>query len=215
MLIGTGRTADVFALDGGWVVRRYRNGVDTAHEAATMTHLAAHGYPVPRVRSASGPDLVMRRLTGPSLLDALLAEEVTPQAGAAILADLLHRLHAIPSPAAAPLLHLDLHPGNVVLTAEGPFVIDWLTAEPGAPGLDWAMSALILAEVAVAPVPYAENARVGMTSLLTHAPAGPLPLAAAHHRRSADPHLDAAELARLDGAAALVAEAARVSPGPG
>ncbi|MEU3689659.1 hypothetical protein [Streptomyces narbonensis] len=37
-----------------------------------MTRLAAHGYPVPAVVRAEGPDLVMERLTGPSLLDALL-----------------------------------------------------------------------------------------------------------------------------------------------
>ncbi|MFF5938273.1 phosphotransferase [Streptomyces sp. NPDC012508] len=118
-------------------------------------------------------------------------------------------LRASPSP--APLLRLDLHPGNVILTSEGPFVIDWHTAEAGDPALDWAMSALILAEVAVAPVPYADDARTGMASLLIHAPAGPLPLAAAHRRRAADPHLDAAELARLDDAVALVA-GVRVSP---
>jgi thiamine kinase-like enzyme len=48
----------------------------------------------------------------------------------------LHRqLHAIPAPADLPaplgegtsLVHLDLHPGNVLLTASGPMVIDWPT----------------------------------------------------------------------------------------
>ncbi|WP_137988975.1 phosphotransferase [Streptomyces vilmorinianum] len=212
VLIGTGRTADVFALDDEWVLRRYRDGGDVAREAATMTHLASHGYPVPRVRSASGPDLVMRRLAGPSLLDALLAGTVTPETAAALLADLLHRLHTLPP--APPLLHLDLHPGNVMLTPEGPVVIDWRTSERGDPALDWAMSSLILAEVAVSPAPYAEGARAGLTALLSHASPGPLPLPEAHRRRSADPHLDATELARLDAAVALVA-GARISPASG
>ncbi|MFD9033818.1 phosphotransferase [Streptomyces sp. NPDC059567] len=214
MLIGTGRSADVFTLDDEWVLRRYRDGADAAHEAATMEHLAGHGYPVPRVRSVSGPELVMRRLTGPSLLDALLAGTVTPESAATVLAGLLHRLHTVPSPASAPLLHLDLHPGNVMLTPEGPFVIDWCTAEAGDPALDWAMSALILAEVAVTPVPYAEGARAGLATLLSLADAGPLPLARALERRALDPHLDEAERARLDEAVALVA-ALEISPASG
>jgi thiamine kinase-like enzyme len=52
----------------------------------------------------------------------------------------LHRqLHAIPAPADLPaplgegtsLVHLDLHPGNVLLTASGPVVIDWPNAGRG------------------------------------------------------------------------------------
>ncbi|MEU9864618.1 phosphotransferase [Streptomyces sp. NPDC047971] len=214
MLIGTGRSADVFALDDAWVVRRYRDGEDATHEAAAMEHLAGHGFPVPRVRSAAGPELVMRRLTGPSLLDALLAGTVTPEEAGTILAGLLHRLHGVPSASSAPLLHLDLHPGNVMLTPEGPYVIDWSTAEEGDPALDWAMSALILAEVAVAPVPYADGARAGLATLLSLADTGPLPLERARHRRALDPHLDASELARLDEATALVASL-EVSPASG
>ena len=48
----------------------------------------------------------------------------------------------------APLLHFDLHPENVVLTAAGPVVVDWANATEGPPGLDTAMTAIILAEVA-------------------------------------------------------------------
>jgi aminoglycoside phosphotransferase (APT) family kinase protein len=56
------------------------------------------------------------------------------------LAGLHRQLHAIPAPPAelpAPLgeggslVHLDLHPGNVVLTASGPMVIDWPNAARG------------------------------------------------------------------------------------
>ncbi|WP_420540748.1 phosphotransferase [Nonomuraea roseoviolacea] len=46
-------------------------------------------------------------------------------------------------------LHLDLHPENVMLTPEGPMVVDRADASEGSPALDWGMSALILAEAAV------------------------------------------------------------------
>lgn len=60
-LIAHGRAADVFDLGDGRVLRRYRSvPVDrlVEREAAVMTHLAAHGYPVPRVHDAAGADLI-------------------------------------------------------------------------------------------------------------------------------------------------------------
>lgn len=59
-LLGSGRTADVFAIDDRWVLRQYRDGGDAAPEAAVMSYLADHGYLVP----ASGG----QRLTGPRQL---------------------------------------------------------------------------------------------------------------------------------------------------
>ncbi|WP_031130097.1 phosphotransferase, partial [Streptomyces aureocirculatus] len=120
-----------------------------------------HGYPVPRLRdpAASGgstaprTDLVMQRLHGPSMLQALLQGTITTEEAGAELADLLHRLHSVPARVSADpvtrILHLDLHPDNVMLTSGTPVVIDWRNTEEGPPGLDWAMSALILAQVAV------------------------------------------------------------------
>lgn len=83
-LLGSGRTADVYALDGhddhdglddrdglgdgpgggAWVLRRYRDGYgDAQAEAAVMEYVRGHGYPVPRVRAADArTDLVMERL---------------------------------------------------------------------------------------------------------------------------------------------------------
>ena len=93
-LIGRGRTADVFALDTRTVLRRYRDGQDVAAEAALMRHLERHGYPMPRVLDANGC--------------------------AVGLADLHRRLRRVPVPDQDPapgtsVVHLDLHPGNVVL----------------------------------------------------------------------------------------------------
>ena len=67
-LIGSGRSADVYALGDGRVVRRFRTPYDAQPEAELMRHLAAAGYPVPAVYDADGPDLVMERLDGRDML---------------------------------------------------------------------------------------------------------------------------------------------------
>ncbi|MEV0394718.1 phosphotransferase [Polymorphospora rubra] len=210
----SGRDADVFLLDAGTVLRRYRAGGDVAGEAAMMAHVAGYGYPVPRVVSAGGPDLVMERLDGPTLLGALAALAVTPAAGAELLADLHVRLHEIPARSSTDpadrVLHLDLHPDNVMLTTRGPVVIDWRNAVDGPPDFDVALSALILAEVAVDPAgPYAVLAREMLVAFLGAAGGRPLDLLPrAVAMRAANPTLSAAEKASLDGAAALVRAAA-------
>jgi aminoglycoside phosphotransferase (APT) family kinase protein len=220
-LLGSGRTADVYALDGGWVLRRYRDGLDASGEADVMAYLNGRGYPVPEVRApvhvdCAPGDLVMRRLTGPTMVEALLRGEMAPAVAGAELAGLLRRLHAVPSRASedprARILHLDLHPGNVILTADGPMVIDWSNTEEGDPALDWAMSALILAQAAVGGLdigvePPVDALRTGLTALLAGArvdvSAG---LAEARARRADNPTMSAAELGRLGDAVALVRE---------
>ncbi|MET9952216.1 phosphotransferase [Streptomyces sp. NPDC006339] len=205
-LIGRGRSADVYALAGpdeGRVLRRYRDGGDAGREAALMRDLAAAGYPVPRVARAEGPDLVMERLSGPTLLDAAVAGTVTPETAGVLLADLLRRLHT------TPWIHLDLHPGNVVLAPAGPVVIDWRTAREGPAGLDRAMSALLLAEAALSPAPYAPGAHTALTTLLHHLPAPVTPhLPEATTLRTSDPHPSTPERAAVTTAAALVKELA-------
>ncbi|MFE0172334.1 phosphotransferase [Streptomyces sp. NPDC059002] len=216
-LLGSGRSADVFELDDDWVLRRYRHGGDAAAEAAVMAHLSARGFPVPAVRSTGTPsELVMQRLSGATMLQAWRDGAITEEDAAAVLAELLHHLHSVPARVSAlpedRILHLDLHPDNVMLTPQGPVVIDWCTTEEGPPGLDWAMSALILAQVAVGPsTEVAAGARSMLTALMGHAgtfvdlgdgQAGPL--AQARARRAADPNLSSQELALLDDAVALV-----------
>ncbi|MEV4171608.1 phosphotransferase [Nonomuraea sp. NPDC049709] len=171
-LVGTGRSADVYAIGGGRVLRRYRREVDTAGEAAVMAYVAGHGYPVPEVYpdESDATDLVMGRLSGPTMLRAVVDGELTPEEAGAIQARLLRRLHEIPamesSDPADRILHLDLHPDNVMLTASGPVVIDWCNAGEGPPALDNAMSALILAQVAVDPeFAFARTARSTLVAL--------------------------------------------------
>ena len=152
-LIGAGRAADVYALGERRVLRRYRNGESSEREATVMTYLAGAGFPVPRVHDASGPDLVLERLAGRDMLADLSARPWLARRHARTLAGLHDRLHAITAPPSlrAPfgpgglVLHLDLHPGNVMLTAAGPVVIDWRNVSAGPAAADVAMAWLIIA----------------------------------------------------------------------
>lgn len=152
-LLGAGRDADVFALAGGRVLRRYRDGSDATAEAQLMAFVAAHGFPVPTVHTADGAELVMELLDGPTMAGAVGSGALDPRAAGRMLADLHNRLHAVPTrPGSDPsdrVVHLDLHPENVVIVARGPVVIDWRNATQGSPDLDVALAALILAQVAV------------------------------------------------------------------
>ena len=107
-----------------------------------MEHARAHGFPVPRARAVSETDIVMDRVEGPTMLDDLTRHPWLTSRHAATLAALHTRLHAITAPPqldspvgeGESLLHLDLHPDNVILSPRGPVVIDWPNAARG-PGL--------------------------------------------------------------------------------
>ena len=209
-LLAFGREADVFALGEARVLRRYRNGDDTAPEAAMMAYVDAAGYPVPAVYAADGPDLVLERLDGETLLDALLGDRIGIDPAAELLADLHERLHALPArlsvDPADRVLHLDLHPQNIMLTARGPVVIDWHNAAEGAADLDVAMTALIFAEVAVGPdTRLAAFAGAGLAAFQRRtAPPRASRLAVALAMRRANPTLSVVEKATLARAATLV-----------
>ncbi|MGV9896016.1 phosphotransferase [Streptomyces tendae] len=213
-LIGAGRTADVYEADAGWVLRRDREGTgDAVAEGAVMEHVRAHGYPVPRVRPGTTrsprTDLVMERLVGPTMLRACLDGALTPQDAGGLLAGLLRLLHEVPpyrsTDPGVRVLHLDLHPDNVILTADGPRVIDWSNAEEGDPSLDWGTSAVILAQVAAVGGPLAGPAAVMLAALLADPSAlTPDGLAEALRRRAANPTLGADEVAALPAAEELI-----------
>lgn len=216
-LLAAGRDSDVFAYADGLVLRRYRDGRSAEGEAAVIRAVAGLGYPVPAVHDASGPDIVMERVDGPTLAAALVAGLPPARAGA-LLAELHDRLHALAWTGAAPgeaLLHLDLHPLNVILRGPEPVVIDWSNARPGPAGLDVAMTAVILAQVVVTDgmleaVGIAESARPALTVLLAaFADRVGTPyadqLAAAEALRRQDPYQSGAELAALSRAVELAA----------
>jgi aminoglycoside phosphotransferase (APT) family kinase protein len=98
----------------------------------------------------------MRRLHGPTMLDELGRRPWQIGRHAATLASLHQRLHAIEAPDWLPapvgfgseLLHLDLHPDNVILTEQGPSVIDWPNVARGPGAGDVAYTWIILATAA-------------------------------------------------------------------
>ena len=155
-LIGEGRAADVYDIGDGRVLRRYRTERDSAPEAAVMQAARAAGVPVPEVFDVDGRDLVMARVDGPTMLGAMLRRPWHLRRHAATLADLHHRVAATPRAAFAHLTdgagiipdavltHGDLHPDNVILTADGPVIIDWTNARPAAPHVDAALTWLVL-----------------------------------------------------------------------
>ncbi|WP_328508206.1 phosphotransferase family protein [Streptomyces sp. NBC_00391] len=240
------------------MLRRYRDGWgDAAAEAEVMEYVRSHGYPVPRVRSATRTEMVLERLSGPTMLEAVAAGLLDPVRTGATLARLLHALHALPprdghatsaprdddapsalrdddtpsvsprddgTPSTSPrdpvtrVLHLDLHPENVIVTPQGPQVIDWSTAEEGPPGLDWGISAMILAQVAVDSADFrAEMARATLVSLLAHQHDGPSALTEeglveARRRRAANPTMTVREVELIGVAEELIRSL--TDPGP-
>jgi hypothetical protein len=126
-----------------------------AGEAQTMDYLAGHGYPVPSVEELSddGCDLVMQRIDGRPMVEELGRAPWTVLRQADTLAMLHQRLHDIPPPDFLPpapvskgtsILHLDLHPLNVLVSKTGPVVIDWTSACVGDPNADVALAWLLM-----------------------------------------------------------------------
>ncbi|MFJ1547862.1 phosphotransferase [Streptomyces sp. NPDC088246] len=218
-LLGAGRSADVYALDEKWVLRRYRDGMDTTHEWTVMSYLSAHGYPVPRLgprnAEAAPGELVLQRLTGPTMLQSLLSGDLSAAEAGTMLAGLLAELHSVPARLSPHpedrILHLDLHPDNVMLTDRGPVVIDWSNTREGVPAADRAMSTLILAQVAVdARAPASAGARALLDALLPHFSAsGGIShrhLAEAASHRAANPTMTPHEVALIGRATSLITE---------
>ncbi|HEV8064616.1 MAG TPA: phosphotransferase, partial [Acidimicrobiales bacterium] len=155
-LLASGRDSDVFEFEHGRVLRRAKHRRSMAREARIMEYARSAGYPVPEVFELSddGSDLVMERIDGPSMLKDLEAHPWRMRQHAALLASLHDQLHSIPAPEwlqdgpgspGESLLHLDLHPLNVMLSKGGPMVIDWPNAARGQGGADVAVTWLLMA----------------------------------------------------------------------
>ena len=123
--LAEGRDSEIFEHGPGRVLRRARDGRSLVREADVMRHVRAHGYPAPEVFDAGEGWLVMERLDGTDMLAAMRKTPGAVRAAARQLADLHIRLGAIPAPEwldAAPgppgdrVVHLDLHPLNVMST---------------------------------------------------------------------------------------------------
>lgn len=152
-LLASGRAADVFADGASRVRRRYRSRRDCISEAAVMRHARGRGFPAPEVFDAHGSEIVMERIEGRSMLEDLTQRPWRLRANAELLARLHGQLHEIVAPESLAsrfgperaLLHLDLHPGNVLLADDGPYVIDWTNAAAGPPAADLAQTWVLIA----------------------------------------------------------------------
>jgi aminoglycoside phosphotransferase (APT) family kinase protein len=184
-----GRASQVTDLGDGRVLRR---GGKPDREATLMALARAHGFPAPIVHEVRPDGLVLERIHGPTMSRAILKRPWTAARHAATLAELHVRLHRVPLDGAS-LLHLDLHPENVLISAAGPVVIDWTNARGGDPAQDVALTWLILRTSGRLP------GRVLATLFRRHAGADVirqgLPAAAAF--RLADPNVTDAERRRV------------------
>ena len=227
-LVGAGRNADVYDVGGGRVLRRYRDGREAQQvetEAQVMVRAREFGVPVPEVFDVSGPDIVMERAVGPTMLDAFGRRPWTFRAQAGLLARLHGLVHQVPASALhgldlpAPfgtsepgegdvLLHRDLHPQNVVLTPGGPMIIDWEGAARGPAIADVAMTWVIVRFSDVPGPRLQALAARGVQAAFTRSfvrAAGPVDDSwrlTVIQRRLADPNLLPAEVARLEKLAA-------------
>ncbi len=154
-LLASGRAADVYDQGDGTVLRRYRIDHGTDDELLVMRWLAEQGVPVPAVHHADGRDLVMERVVGPTMLEDLQRRPWMLLRHAATLARLQRELAAVAAPDWLPtkagvppgdaLVHLDLHPMNVLLGPRGPVIIDWTNATRGAAAFDAGYTYVLMA----------------------------------------------------------------------
>jgi aminoglycoside phosphotransferase (APT) family kinase protein len=149
-LIAAGRASEVFDLGDGRVLRRFKSGGDPAREALVMRHARDHGYPVPEVFEVTADALLLEKVDGPTMWEAAGERPAAVGQHAAVLARLHRELHEIQPPhglaavgSGDRLLHLDLHPANVILSPAGPVVVDWTNARRGDPAFDVALTWVI------------------------------------------------------------------------
>jgi aminoglycoside phosphotransferase (APT) family kinase protein len=149
-LIAEGRASEIFDLGDGRVLRRFKRGGNPEREALVMRHALERGFAVPRVLEVKADALVLERIEGPTMLQELLRSPTSVHEHASLLAQLHERLHDIEAPAGLEavvpgtrLVHLDLHPENVILSPSGPVVVDWTNAGRGDPAFDVAVTWVI------------------------------------------------------------------------
>ena len=182
-LLASGRDSEIFDYGPGLVLRRSRSRRSMEKEATTMRYVTERGYPAPRVEelSADGSELVMERIVGPTMLEDLQKRPWTYRRHAATLASLHRRLHELPAPTwldafaggGGCLVHLDLHPLNVILAPDGPVLIDWTNAARGSAATDVAVTWLLMAAAEIPgprwrTVPDGIMRRLFVSSFLRH-----------------------------------------------
>lgn len=135
-----GRASTVTDLGDGTVLR---TGGRPEREARLMELARSSGFPVPQVHEVRADALVLQRIDGPTMGQHMARHPWLIGSHVRTLAELHERLHRIAFDGAT-LVHFDLHPDNVLMSAAGPVVIDWTNAHAGDPDTDTAMTWVIL-----------------------------------------------------------------------
>ena len=213
-MIASGRDGDIFEFGDGLVLRKTSDGRSIEHEARVMRHAADWGFPVPEVLEVrgDGSEIVMERIDGPLMMDPMAKQPWTMPHYASLLADLHDQLHEIPAPdwlgasvdGGDRLVHLDLHPLNVILSPRGPVVIDWANAARGEALSDVALTYVLLTCPEV-PGPKivqiaAQPARVGLARLFLRRYRGDglaRYIAIAAERKALDQHMTPREVENM------------------
>jgi aminoglycoside phosphotransferase (APT) family kinase protein len=209
--IAEGRDSVIYEHGPGKVLRVPADGRSLEHEARVMTYVREQGYPVPAVHDAGDGYLVMDRVAGRTLLAEAMPLHIPRSAR--LLARLHEQLHAIPAPDWLPeaglpgdrVVHRDLHPLNVLMSPDGPIVIDWSNAARGAPSYDvadsWVLfscagvSELSPVERVLAPIARKAFLRIFLAGLDRDAARRAIPAAVEH--RLQDRNMTAGERDRM------------------
>jgi aminoglycoside phosphotransferase (APT) family kinase protein len=154
-LLARGRDGDIYEYGSDLVLRRTRDGRSLAGEARILEHVHAAGLPVPAVHElrARDTELVMERIEGPTMVQAFARRPWRLRSHSRVLAELHRLVHAVDGPEWLPqlpdggdrLVHLDIHPLNVIYGPGGPVLVDWTNASRGRVETDEAQTWLIVA----------------------------------------------------------------------
>ena len=93
---------------------------------------------VPQVYEVHDDAMVMEKIDGPTMDEDLSIRPWTIGAHASLLVSLHEQV------ARAGLVHFDINPTNVILSPDGPVLIDWTNAGEGDPAVDVALTYVIL-----------------------------------------------------------------------
>jgi tRNA A-37 threonylcarbamoyl transferase component Bud32 len=93
---------------------------------------------VPHVRELRGDVLVLEKIDGPTMEDDLRIRPWMIRPHARLLASLHEQV------AQTGLAHMDLAPSTVVLSPDGPVLVDWTNAREGDHAIDVALTYVIL-----------------------------------------------------------------------
>ena len=162
-LIGSGASAEVFEY-GSDVLKLFRPQYSYAADMEAARTGAVHeaGIPAPRFIAVIDVEdrrgIVLERIDGRTLLEEMLAGRTDARSAGMLTAEVQVAIHDMtadlprlsdvadlgPLADGSAVCHLDLHPGNVIMSPLGLVVIDWVNAHLTAVAADVARSVMTI-----------------------------------------------------------------------